>query len=154
MLTQLHLALVMAIDHDLLVLVEPTVGLDIIYRKIFYKNLLNDYCDRETTILISTHQVEEVELLLTHLLFLDRGKIVLDCSMHQLFDLFREVMVSSEDFEKAQALKPIYSRNCLGQRAMILENMPANKLVEFRQVQAPSVADLFMAKMERAGENR
>ena len=154
MLTQLHLALVMAIEVDLLVLDEPTLGLDIIYRKTFYKNLLNDYCNRETTILISTHQVEEVEPLLTHLLFLDRGKIVLDCRMDQLPDLFSEVMVSSEDFEKAQALKPIYSRNYLGQRAMIFENIPANELVEFGQVQAPSVADLFMAKMERAGENK
>ena len=135
MLTQLHLALVMAIEVDLLVLDEPTLGLDIIYRK-------------------STHQVEEVEPLLTHLLFLDRGKIVLDCRMDQLPDLFSEVKVSSEDFEKAQALKPIYSRNCLGHRAMIFENIPANELVEFGQVQAPSVADLFMAKMERAGEHK
>ena len=152
MRTQLHLAFVMAIEVDLLVLDEPTLGLDIIYRKTFYESSLSDSCDRETTIINSTHQVEEVEHLLTHLLFLDGGKIVLDCRMDQLPDLFSEVMVSSEDFEKAQALKPIYGRNRSGKRAMIFENIPATKLVEFGQVQAPAVADLFMAKMKRARE--
>jgi len=148
MLTQVHLAFVMAIEVDLLVLDEPTLGLDIIYRKTFYQNLLNDYCDRETSVIISTHQVEEVETILTHLLFLDEGKIVLDSRMDQLPDLFKEVLVSSEDFEKAEALGPIYSRECLGKRAMIFENTPAPILAEFGQVQTPSVADLFMAKME------
>ena len=148
MLTQVHLAFVMAIEVDLLVLDEPTLGLDIIYRKTFYQNLLNDYCDRETSVIISTHQVEEVETILTHLLFLDEGKIILDSRMDQLPDLFKEVLVSSEDFEKAEALGPIYSRECLGKRAMIFENTPASILAEFGQVQTPSVADLFMAKME------
>ena len=148
MLTQVHLAFVMAIEVDLLVLDEPTLGLDIIYRKTFYQNLLNDYCDRETTVIISTHQVEEVESVLTHLLFLNEGKIILDSRMDQLPDLFKEVLVSSEDFEKAEALGPIYSRECLGKRAMIFENTPVPILAEFGQVQTPSVADLFMAKME------
>ena len=148
MLTQVHLAVVMAIEVDLLVLDEPTLGLDIIYRKTFYQNLLNDYCDRETTVIISTHQVEEVETILTHLLFLNEGKIILDTRMDQLADVFKEVLVSSEDFEKAEALGPIYSRECLGKRAMIFENTPAPMLAEFGQVQTPSVADLFLAKME------
>ena len=150
MLTQVHLAFVMAIEVDLLVLDEPTLGLDIIYRKTFYQNLLNDYCDRETTVIISTHQVEEVETILTHLLFLDEGTIILDSRMDQLPDLFKEVLVSSEDFEKAEALGPIYSRECLGKRAMIFEHTPMPILAEFGQVQTPSVADLFMAKRERA----
>ena len=148
MLTQVHLAVVMAIEVDLLVLDEPTLGLDIIYRKTFYQNLLNDYCDRETTVIISTHQVEEVESILTHLLFLNEGKIILDTRMDQLPDVFKEVLVSSEDFEKAEALGPIYSRDCLGKRAMIFENTPEPMLAEFGQVQTPSVADLFLAKME------
>ena len=148
MLTQVHLAVVMAIEVDLLVLDEPTLGLDIIYRKTFYQNLLNDYCDRETTVIISTHQVEEVESILTHLLFLNEGKVILDTRMDQLPDVFKEVLVSSEDFEKAEALGPIYSRDCLGKRAMIFENTPEPMLAEFGQVQTPSVADLFLAKME------
>ena len=152
MVTQLHLALVMAIEVDLLVLDEPTLGLDIMYRKTFYQNLLHDYFNRETAVLISTHQVEEVESLLTHLLFLDRGKIVLDSRIDQLPSLYSQVLVSSEDWEKAQALGPIYARNCLDKKAMIFEDMPATKLVEFGQVQVPSVADLFMAKMHRVKE--
>lgn len=149
MVTQLHLALVMAIEVDLLVLDEPTLGLDILYRKSFYENLLNDYFDHETSIVISTHQVEEIESLLTHLLFINQGQIVLDCAMDELDQIYTEVLVTPEQLTVARDLKPIHSRDMLGQKAMIFENVPRDELANLGELHTPSVADLFVAKMQR-----
>ena len=150
MLTQLHLSLVMAIDVDLLILDEPTLGLDILYRKSFYQHLLNDYSDHQTSILISTHQVEEIEALLTHLLFINQGAIVLDCAMDELATRFSELLVAPTDWAQAEGLSPIYSRDLLGKKAMIFEDTPAAKLADLGEVSAPSVADLFVAKLQTA----
>ena len=147
MVTQLHLALVMAIEVDLLVLDEPTLGLDILFRKAFYDRLLNDYFDNETSIIISTHQVEEIESLLTHLLFINRGRIVLDCKMDEIDEIYSEVLVPSNTLQRANALGPIHSRDLLGQKAMIFENVPKEELKSLGELHAPSVADLFVAKM-------
>jgi ABC-2 type transport system ATP-binding protein len=149
MLTQLHLALVMAIEVDLLVLDEPTLGLDILFRKAFYERLLNDYFDNETSIIISTHQVEEIESLLTHLLFINEGRIVLDCPMDEIDEIYSEVLVPSNNLQRANALAPIHSRDMLGQKAMIFENVPKEELKNLGELHAPNVADLFVAKMHR-----
>jgi len=149
MVTQLHLALVMAIEVDLLVLDEPTLGLDILFRKAFYERLLNDYFDNETSIVISTHQVEEIESLLTHLLFINRGRIVLDCAMDEIDEIYGEVLVPPNNLQQANALAPIHSRDILGQKAMIFENVPGEELKKLGELHAPSVADLFVAKMHR-----
>jgi len=149
MLTQLHLALVMAIEVDLLVLDEPTLGLDILFRKAFYERLLNDYFDNETSIIISTHQVEEIESLLTHLLFINGGRIVLDCPMDEIDEIYSEVLVPSNNLQRANALAPIHSRDMLGQKAMIFENVPKEELKNLGELHAPNVADLFVAKMHR-----
>ena len=151
MVTQLHLSLVMAIDVELLVLDEPTLGLDIVYRKSFYERLLNDYCDNQTSIIISTHQVEEIESLLTHLLFIDGGKIILDSAMDDLASKYAEVLVSPDDWARAGALAPIYSRDLLGKKAMIFEDIAADDLAILGDVSVPSVADLFVAKMRNNG---
>jgi len=149
MVTQLHLALVMAIEVDLLVLDEPTLGLDILFRKAFYDRLLNDYFDNETSIIISTHQVEEIESLLTHLLFINGGRIVLDCPMDEIDEIYSEVLVPPINLTQANALGPIHSRDILGQKAMIFENVPREELKTLGELHAPSVADLFVAKMHR-----
>lgn len=151
MVTQLHLSLVMAIDVELLILDEPTLGLDILYRKSFYERLLNDYCDKQTSIIISTHQVEEIESLLTHLLFIDGGKIILDSAMDDLASKYAEVLVSPDDWARAGALAPIYSRDLLGKKAMIFEDIAADDLAILGDVSVPSVADLFVAKMRNNG---
>ena len=117
MVTQLHLALVMAIEVQLLVLDEPTLGLDIIYRKEFYDRLLNDFYDGNRTIIISTHQVEEIETLLSHLVFINKGKIVLDSSMSDLSDIYTEVLVDADMVEQADALQPLYVRKFLGKKS-------------------------------------
>ena len=149
MVTQLHLALVMAIEVDLLVLDEPTLGLDILFRKAFYERLLNDYFDKETSIIISTHQVEEIESLLTHLLFINGGQIVLDCPMDEVDKIYSEVLVPQNNLQRANALAPIHTRDMLGQKAMIFENVPKEELKNLGELHAPSVADLFVAKMHR-----
>ncbi|HAT28686.1 MAG TPA: multidrug ABC transporter ATP-binding protein, partial [Gammaproteobacteria bacterium] len=143
MVTQLHLALVMAIEVDLLVLDEPTLGLDILFRKAFYERLLNDYFDNETSIIISTHQVEEIESLLTHLLFINGGRIVLDCPMDEIDEIYSEVLVPPNNLQLANALSPIHSRDILGQKAMIFENVPREELKNLGELHTPSVADLF-----------
>lgn len=148
MVTQLHLALVMAIEVDLLVLDEPTLGLDILYRKAFYEKLLNDYFDHKTSIVISTHQVEEIEPLLTQLLFINNGQIVLDCAMDELSEIYSEVLVAPDHWQKAEALGPIHHRELLGQKAMIFENIPQQELEPLGELHVPSVADLFVAKMQ------
>ncbi|MCP5345767.1 MAG: ABC transporter ATP-binding protein [Gammaproteobacteria bacterium] len=147
MVTQLHLALVMAIDVRLLVLDEPTLGLDIIYRKEFYDRLLNDYYDGDRTVIISTHQVEEIETLLTHLVFIDRGRTVLDLPMTGIADQFVEVLVRSEDLEEAMKLQPIHTRNLLGKKACLFENRPRSELARFGELHTPGVSDLFVAKL-------
>ena len=150
MVTQLHLALVMAIDVELLVLDEPTLGLDILYRKTFYERLVNDYFDHNTSIIISTHQVEEIESLLTHLIFIDEGKIVLSSSMEDLPKKYGEVLVAPENIERALEYSPIHSREMLGKRSMIFEDVSAETLSSLGELHTPSVADLFVAKMRRA----
>lgn len=150
MVTQLHLALVMAIEVDLLVLDEPTLGLDILYRKEFYDRLLNDYFDHQTSIIISTHQVEEIESILTHLLFINKGKIVLDAAMDDLSEQYVEVLVKPEHVEQALALGPIYTRDMLGKKNMIFERVDRTQLEGFGEINVPSVADLFVAKMQRS----
>lgn len=147
MVTQLHLALVMAIDVQLLVLDEPTLGLDIIYRKEFYDRLLNDYYDGNCTIIISTHQVEEIETLLSDLLFIDKGKIVLDAPMHELENIYTEVLVDQVRYPAAEGLNPIYQRDVLGKKAYIFEGVARENLAHLGDMATPAVADLFVAKL-------
>lgn len=147
MVAQLHLALVMAIDAKLLVLDEPTLGLDILYRKQFYDSLLNDYFDRSRTIVVTTHQVEEVQDVLTDLMFIDGGRIVLECSMEDFDSRYVEVMVKPEQLTNARALKPIYERPVFGRSVMLFENIDREQLAGLGETRRPSIADLFVAKM-------
>src|SRR5438552_1083872 len=147
MVAQLHLALVMAIDAKLLVLDEPTLGLDILYRKQFYDSLLNDYFDRSRTIVVTTHQVEEIQNVLTDLMFIDRGRIVLECSMEEFESRYLEVMVNSEYLDAARALKPIHERPVFGRSVMLFDNVDRQKLAALGEVRRPSIADLFVAVM-------
>jgi ABC-2 type transport system ATP-binding protein len=148
MITQLHLALILAIDARLLVLDEPTLGLDLIYRRQFYDTLLNDYFDKERTILLTTHQVEEVENLLTDVLFIDRGRIVLDATVDDLAERYLQLDVAAGKIEQARALKPFYVREIFGRTIMLFEDMPANRLDGLGELSIPGVADLFAAKMQ------
>ena len=148
MVTQLHLAVVMAIDVKLLILDEPTLGLDIIYRKEFYDRLLNDYYDGDRTIVISTHQVEEIEALLTHLNFINNGEIVLSAMMTDLADIYTEVVVDPEQIAQADALNPIHIRELLGKKSYTFESVPKAQLQPLGEIYTPSVADLFVAKMK------
>ena len=150
MVTQLHLSIITAIDAKLLVLDEPTLGLDIIFRKEFYGNLLNDYFDGERTILITTHQVEEIENLLTDIMFINDGQILLDASMESLSDKFSELMTSGEDAESARRLGPIFERDVFGKKVMTFEGIERDKLTGLGEVHTPSVADLFVAKIKGA----
>jgi ABC-2 type transport system ATP-binding protein len=153
MVTQLHLAVVMAIEVQLLVLDEPTIGLDIIYRKEFYDRLLNDYYDDNCTIIISTHQVEEIETLLSHLIFINNGRIILDEAMADLADTYTEVLVDGDKNDLANSLHPIYVRELLGQKSYTFEGVPKSQLEQLGDTITPSVADLFVAKMkEEANE--
>jgi ABC-2 type transport system ATP-binding protein len=147
MVAQLHLALVMAIDAKLLVLDESTLGLDILYRKQFYDSLLNDYFDRSRTIVVTTHQVEEIQDVLTDLMFIDRGRIVLECSMEEFESRYLEVMVNPEHLDAARALKPIYQRPVFGRSVMLFEHVDSNQLAALGEVRRPSIADLFVAVM-------
>lgn len=152
MIVQLHLALVMAIDAKLLVLDEPTLGLDILYRKQFYKNLLEEYFDEGKTILITTHQVEEVEHILSDLMFIRDGRIVLSATMDDVSERFVEVMVGHDAVESARALDPIDERQVFGKSVMLydLERSGANRLqiAELGETRTPGVADLFVATMK------
>ena len=148
MVTQLHLALVMSIEVQLLVLDEPTLGLDIIYRKEFYDRLLNDYYDGNRTIIISTHQVEEIETLLSHLLFINKGKIVLDTLMSELCEVYTEVLVDADKMAVADACGPIHVRELLGKKSYTFESVPKERLEVLGELQTPSVADLFVAKLK------
>ena len=147
MVTQLHLALVMAIDAKLLVLDEPTLGLDILYRKQFYDSLLNDYFDRSRTIVVTTHQVEDVQNVLTDLMFINRGRIVLDCSMEEFESRYLEVTVHPEHVAAARALKPIHERQVLGRSILLFDRVDRQQLAALGDVRTPSIADLFVAVM-------
>jgi ABC-2 type transport system ATP-binding protein len=147
MVAQLHLALVMAIDAKLLVLDEPTLGLDILYRKQFYESLLNDYFDHSRTIIVTTHQVEEVQDVLTDLMFINRGRIVLQCSMEEFDSRYTEVMVNPEHVAAARALKPIHERPVFGRSVLLFDHVDRNQLAALGEVRRPSIADLFVAVM-------
>jgi ABC-2 type transport system ATP-binding protein len=155
MVTQLHLALVMAIDARLLVLDEPTLGLDILYRKQFYDSLLNDYFDRSRTIIVTTHQVEDVQHVLTDLMFINRGRIVLDCSMEEFESRYLEVTANPERVAAAQALKPMHERQTLGRSIFLFDLKSEAKsdgaeraqFAALGDVRTPGIADLFVAVM-------
>src|ERR687887_769680 len=147
MVAQLHLALVMAIDAKLLVLDEPTLGLDILYRKQFYDSLLNDYFDHSRTIVVTTHQVEEVQDVLTDLMFVNRGRIVLQCSMEEFESRYLEVMVNPEHVTAARALKPIHERPMFGRSVLLFDHVDRAQLAALGEVRRPSIADLFVAVM-------
>ena len=152
MVAQLHLALVMAIDARLLVLDEPTLGLDILYRKQFYDSLLNDYFDRSRTIVVTTHQVEEVQHVLTDLMFIDRGRIVLSCSMEEFEARYLELAVKPEQVAAARALKPINERQAIGRSILLFDGEERTRLAGLGEVRTPSIADLFVAVIgNRAG---
>ena len=148
MVVQLHLALVMAIDAKLLVLDEPTLGLDILYRKQFYQNLLEDYFDENKTIVITTHQVEEVEHILTDLMFIRDGKIVLAASMDEIGERYTEVMVAPDKVNAANALQPIDQRQVFGKSIMLFDGVSRQQLSALGETRNPSVADLFVATMK------
>jgi ABC-2 type transport system ATP-binding protein len=150
MVTQLHLALIMAIDAKLLVLDEPTIGLDILYRKEFYATLLNDYFDGKRTIIVTTHQVEEIEKILTHLMFISDGKITLNRSMEEVAEEYAEVLVAPDKAAAAQALNPLYEREVFGKKLYLFEGADRGKLAELGEIHTPSVADIFVAKMKGA----
>src|SRR5712672_2596828 len=145
MVAQLHLALVMAIDARLLVLDEPTLGLDILYRKQFYDSLLNDYFDRSRTILVTTHQVEEIQDVLTDVMFINRGRIVFTCSMDEFESRYLEVTVNPEQVATARALKPIHERQVFGRSILLFERVERQQLAALGDVRTPSIADLFVA---------
>ena len=148
MIVQLHLALVMAIDAKLLVLDEPTLGLDILYRKQFYQNLLEDYFDEEKTIVITTHQVEEIEHILTDLMFIREGRITLSATMDEVGERFHEVMVNADRAPAARALGPIDERQVFGKSVMLFDGQPRHELEKYGEVRTPGVADLFVATMK------
>jgi len=150
MVTQLHLSIITAIDAKLLVLDEPTLGLDIIFRKEFYGNLLNDYFDGERTILITTHQVEEIENLLTDIMFINDGQILLDATMDSLTETYVELMTSGENADAARRFGPLYERDIFGKKVMTFETPDREKLASFGELHTPSVADLFVAKIKGA----
>ena len=147
MIVQLHLALVMAIDARLLVLDEPTLGLDILYRKQFYDSLLNDYFDRSRTIVVTTHQVEEVQHILTDVMFVNHGRIVLNCSMEEFETRYLEVMVNPEQVAAARALKPLHERQVFGRSIMLFDRVDRQRLAALGDVRTPGIADLFVAVM-------
>ena len=152
MVVQLHLSIVMAIDAELLVLDEPTLGLDLSYRKEFYSQLIEDYFDGNKTIIISTHQVEEIEGVLSDVVFMDQGKEVMSGSIDELNQKFLELRPKAENFEKAKALNPIYIRTELGRPVYLYENADAEKLRAFGEVHPPAIADLFLAVMKKNKE--
>jgi ABC-2 type transport system ATP-binding protein len=151
MVTQLHLALVMAIDAKLLVLDEPTLGLDILFRKQFYDSLLNDYFDQSRTILVTTHQVEEIQDILTDVVFISRGRIVFRCRMEEFESRYFEVAVHPDRLDTARALRPIHERQVFGRRILLFDGGDRPQLAALGDVRKPSIADLFVAVMEAEG---
>ena len=147
MVTQLHLAIVMAIDARLLVLDEPTLGLDILYRKQFYDSLLGDYFDDSRTILVTTHQVEEIQHVLTDVLFIDRGRIIFNRSMEDVESRYREVAVHPDQIAAARALNPIHERQGIGRSVLLFDGVDRQQLAALGEVRTPGLADLFIAVM-------
>ena len=147
MVAQLHLAIVMAIDAKLLVLDEPTLGLDILYRKQFYDSLLNDYFDGKRTIIVTTHQVEEVQDVLTDLMFINHGRVVLECSMEEFEARYVEVMLHPDHVDGARSLKPMHERQVFGRSVMLFDHVDRGQLSAMGDVRTPSIADLFVAVM-------
>jgi ABC-2 type transport system ATP-binding protein len=155
MVAQLHLALVMAIDAKLLVLDEPTLGLDILYRKQFYDSLLNDFFDRTRTIVVTTHQVEEIQDVLTDLVFIDRGRLVLECSMEEFEQRYVEVMVRPGQLDGARALGPIHERHLFGRSILLFEHADRDQVSALGELRTPSIADVFVAVMgSQPGQER
>jgi ABC-2 type transport system ATP-binding protein len=150
MVTQLHLSIIMAIDAKLLILDEPTLGLDILFRKEFYSNLLNDYFDEKRTILITTHQVEEIENLLTDIMFINDGKILLDMPMEKIADAYVELLTSGDNAIKAKGLGPIAEHEMFGKSVLMFEGVKREDLQALGELRTPSVADLFVAKVREA----
>ena len=150
MVTQLHLALILAIDARLLVLDEPTLGLDLLFRRSFYDSLLNDYFDKERTILLTTHQVEEIENLLTDVIFINHGRIALDSPVEGLAERYAQVNVNPDQAARAREMQPFYEREVFGRVAMFYEGRTPDELGALGEVRTPSIADLFVAKMQRA----
>jgi ABC-2 type transport system ATP-binding protein len=154
MVTQLHLALVMAIDARLLVLDEPTLGLDILYRKQFYDALLNDYFDRNRTIVVTTHQVEEIQNVLTDFMFIHHGRIVLACSMEEFETRYAEVTVHPERLAAARELRPIQERQVFGRSTLLFDRADRRQLEQFGEVRTPGIADVFVAVIGNAPNDR
>jgi len=150
MVTQLHLSIITAIDATLLILDEPTLGLDIIFRKDFYGNLLEDYFNEERTIMITTHQVEEIENLLTDIMFINDGRIVLDASMEALPEQYVELLASGDNAEEARKLNPIYERDVFGKKVLTFEGINREQLTGLGELRTPDIADLFVAKVKGA----
>ena len=148
MVTQLHLSIITAVDATLLVLDEPTLGLDIIFRKEFYRNLLTDYFDEERTILVTTHQVEEIENLLTDVMFINDGRIVLDAPMDTLPERYVELMAAGEAAEKARRMNPIFEREVFGKQVLTFEDVNRAELESLGELRTPDIADLFVAKVK------
>lgn len=155
MVTQLHLALIMAIDAKLLVLDEPTLGLDLLFRKQFYDTLLNDYFDHSRTIIVTTHQVEEIQQILTDMMFINRGRVVLECSMEDFEARYLELTVRPEQLAEARTLGPIDERQVLGRSIMLFDRADRERLAALGDVRTPSIADLFVAVMtEKSGRTQ
>jgi len=150
MVTQLHLSIITAIDAKLLVLDEPTLGLDIIFRKEFYGNLLEDYFNEERTIIITTHQVEEIENLLTDVMFINDGRIVLNTSMENVPEEYVELLASGENADRARKLKPIFEREVFGKKVLTFEGVNRAQLSGLGELRTPDIADLFVAKVKGA----
>ena len=147
MVTQLHLALILAIDARLLVLDEPTLGLDLLFRRQFYDTLVNDYFDKDRTILITTHQVEEIENLVTDIIFIQRGRIALASSVEEVAARYLQLTASVEQAQRARPLQPFYEREVFGRTVQFYEGRTRAELQEFGELRTPSIADLFVAKM-------
>ncbi|MEL6868928.1 MAG: ABC transporter ATP-binding protein [Pseudomonadota bacterium] len=151
MVAQLHLSIIMAIDAKLLILDEPTLGLDILFRKAFYAELLGDYFDAERTIVITTHQVEEIENILTDVMFIDDGKLVLNASVEDISERYTELMATKEHAGQARALSPVTEREVFGKSVFTFEGVPRAQLEPFGEVRTPGLADLFVAKLGKEG---
>lgn len=154
MVAQLHLAVVMAIDAKLLVLDEPTLGLDITYRKRFYRRLIEDYMNDERTLLITTHQVDEIEFMLTDIMFIRDGDIVLDVPTEEVETIYTQVIAGGDNAEAAAKLDPIFTEARFGQTVMVFENVDREKLKPFGEISTPSISDLFVALMQRQTANQ
>jgi len=152
MIAQLHLAVVMAIDAKLLVLDEPTLGLDITYRKRFYRRLLEDYMTEERTLIITTHQVDEIEFMLSDIMFIRDGELILHMQMETVSGKFAQVLVRPDNVAAASALNPIYSETRFGQTAMVFEGVDRDRLAQFGEVSTPTLSDLFVALMQRGAK--